>query len=132
MSQFKIQDISTQAIRVPLPRVFRGSHYAMDSRCTIITTVRTDGGVIGEIYTGDTDEQQGAIQKTIENELAPRLIGRDIFNIAGCWEAMKPLTFDILRDRNLSMQAISAVDAALWDALGKALDLPALCALGRL
>ena len=44
--------------------------------------------------------------------------------MAACWEAMKPLTFDILRDRDLLMQAISAVDAALWDALGKALDLP--------
>ena len=63
MSQLKIQDITTRAIRVPLPKVFRGSNYSMDSRCTIITTVWTDGGVIGEIYTGDTDEQQCAIQK---------------------------------------------------------------------
>ncbi len=96
----------------------------MRNRCTIITTVQTEAGVVGEIYTGDTDEQQQSIQRIIEDELAPRLLGKDAFDIAGCWEAMKPLTYDILRDRDLVMQAISAVDSALWDAIGKATDLP--------
>ena len=124
MPQLKIQGISTQALRAPLPRVYRGSGYSMRNRCTIITTVHTEAGVVGEIYTGDTDEQQHIIQRIIEDELAPRLLGKDAFNIAGCWEAMKPLTYNILRDRDLVMQAISAVDSALWDAIGKATELP--------
>jgi len=48
----------------------------------------------------------------------------DVFNVEGCWEAMKPATYDILRDRNMVMQAISAVDAAIWDTVGKALEMP--------
>lgn len=124
MPQLKIKAITTQAIRVPLPLVYRGSQYSMRNRCTIITSVHTDAGIVGEIYSGDTDEQQQPIQRIIENELAPRLLGMDAFNIAGCWEAMKPLTYDILRNRDLVMQAISAVDAALWDAFGKATNLP--------
>jgi D-galactarolactone cycloisomerase len=45
-------------------------------------------------------------------------------NTEGCWEAMLPSTYDILRDRSLALQAMACVDTALWDALGKALGTP--------
>ncbi|MBZ0294969.1 MAG: mandelate racemase/muconate lactonizing enzyme family protein, partial [Anaerolineae bacterium] len=119
-----IQKIETEAIRVPLDMVYRGSKYSMQNRCTIITRIRTHQGVIGEVYTGDTDDEQADILKIIHQELAPALENMDVFNTEGCWEAMKPATYDILRDRNLVMQAISAVDAAIWDTVGKALEMP--------
>jgi L-alanine-DL-glutamate epimerase-like enolase superfamily enzyme len=37
---------------------------------------------------------------------------------------MEPATNDILRDRGLALQAIAAVDTAIWDALGRAVGLP--------
>src|SRR5690606_13750748 len=52
------------------------------------------------------------------------LIGRNAANIEGCWEAMLPPTYDILRDRSLSMQAIACVDTALWDLAGKRHGMP--------
>jgi L-alanine-DL-glutamate epimerase-like enolase superfamily enzyme len=119
-----IQKIETEALRVPLDKVYRGSKYSMQNRCTIITRILTDQGVVGEVYTGDTDEEQGDILKILHSELAPALLGMDVFNVEGCWEAMKPATYDILRDRNIVMQAISAVDAAVWDTIGKALEMP--------
>jgi len=119
-----VERVETEAIRVPLDQVYRGSKYKMENRCTIITRIYTHQGVIGEVYSGDTDEEQPVIRKIIHDELAPAIEGKDIFDIEGCWEAMKPATYDILRDRNMVMQAISAVDAALWDTFGKALDMP--------
>lgn len=119
-----IQSIETTALRVPLDKVYRGSKYQMQNRCTIITRIRTHQGVVGEVYTGDTDEEQGIVLKIIHQELAPALIGMDVFNTEGCWQAMKPATYDILRDRNMAMQAISCVDAAIWDTVGKALEMP--------
>jgi D-galactarolactone cycloisomerase len=119
-----IQAIETEAIRVPLNRVYRGSKYSMQNRCTIITRILTHQGVVGEVYTGDTDDEQPVILKIIHEELAPALVGMDVFNTEGCWEAMKPATYDILRDRGVVMQAISAVDTALWDTVGKALNMP--------
>lgn len=124
MQPITVEKIETEAIRIPLDTVYRGSKYAMENRCTIITRIYTKQGVVGEVYSGDTDREQADILKIIHNELAPALIGMDVTNIEGCWEAMKPATYDILRDRNLVMQAISAVDQALWDTLGKALDVP--------
>ncbi|GAB4520630.1 MAG: enolase C-terminal domain-like protein [Anaerolineae bacterium] len=119
-----IQAVETEALRVPLNQEYRGSKYSMTNRCTIITRILTHQGVVGEVYTGDTDEEQAAILKIIHNELAPAITGLDVFNTAGCWEAMKPATYDILRDRNVVMQAISAVDQAIWDTVGKALGMP--------
>jgi D-galactarolactone cycloisomerase len=120
----RIKAIETIGLRVPLARVFRGSHYQMTTRCTIITRVITDEGIVGEIYTGDEDETQAAIRRIIEDELAPLVVGRDVFNVEGCWEAMLPPTRDILRDRKLVFMAIAAVDSAIHDALGKALGVP--------
>jgi D-galactarolactone cycloisomerase len=119
-----IQKIETEALRVPLNRVYRGSKYAMQNRCTIITRILTHQGVIGEVYTGDTDKEQADILAIIHNELAPVLLGMDVFNTEGCWEVMKPATYDILRDRGVVLQAIAAVDTAIWDTLGKALEMP--------
>jgi len=120
----RIRSIETTALRVPLARVFRGSKYQMDKRCTIITRVVTEDGVVGEAYNGDEDEAQGHIQRIIHQELSPALVGRDVFDVEGCWEAMLPATFDILRERKLSTQAIACVDSAIWDAVGKALGMP--------
>ena len=119
-----IKSIETQAIRVPLDKVYRGSKYSMENRCTIIVTVRTEEGVVGRTYSGDTDAEQADVIKIIERELAPALTGMDVFNTAGCWEAMKPATYDILRDRGVVLQAIAAVDTAIWDTVGKALEMP--------
>ena len=92
-----IQKIETEALRIPLKRIYKGSKYSMQNRCTIITRVYTDQGVVGEVYTGDTDKEQVDILNIINNELAPAVIGRDVFDTEGCWESMKPATYDILR-----------------------------------
>src|SRR5262249_19070839 len=41
-----------------------------------------------------------------------------------CWELARPATFDILRNRRLGLVATAGVDAAIWDAVGKALGQP--------
>ncbi len=120
----RIERIEAIGLRVPLDKVYRGSKYSMQNRCTIVTRIYTRGGVVGEVYTGDTDREQADVLAIITNELAPALIGLDAFNIEGCWEAMRPATFDILRDRALALQAIACVDTALWDVFGKSLAMP--------
>lgn len=119
-----IERIDVTAIRVPLARRFQGSHYSMTSRCTIIARVYLSGGIVGVAYNGDTDAEQDSIVSIIVNEITPALIGRTALNIEGCWAAMLPSTYDILRDRSLALQAIACVDSALWDALGKAYGVP--------
>ena len=120
----RIRAIETVPLRARLPRVFRGSKYQMDTRCTIVTRVITDDGITGEIYNGDEDDTQAAILRVIHEELAPHLLGMDVFNTEGCWQAMYPATQDILRERKLATSAIACVDSAIWDAVGKTLGMP--------
>ena len=89
-----------------------------------MTKVYTSAGIVGEIYNGDEFETQGEVVKIILDEIQPLLIGKDAFNIEGCWELMRKPSTNILRDRKLAMCAQACVDSALWDAVGKALDAP--------
>jgi D-galactarolactone cycloisomerase len=122
--QLRIRAIETIPIRVSLARLYRGSHYKMPNRCTIITRVVTEEGVVGQSYNADADEEQATIVRIIHDELAPLVTGRDAFAYEDCWEAMRRITFDQLRDRRFAMQAIACVDSAAWDAIGKALGVP--------
>jgi D-galactarolactone cycloisomerase len=119
-----IERIETIALRAPLERRYAGSAYSMDSRCTIITRLFTSDGVVGEVYSGDTDAEQALIVGIIHDELAPRILGRSATDPEGAWRAMEPATNDVLRDRGLALQAIACVDEAMWDAFGRALGLP--------
>jgi D-galactarolactone cycloisomerase len=119
-----ITRIETIPIRVPLARTFRGSHYQMTHRSTIITRVHTDEGIVGEAYAGDEDAGLFDIERIITDEIAPRLLGEDAFAVERCWELARPATFDILRDRRLGLVACACVDSAIWDAVGKALGQP--------
>jgi L-alanine-DL-glutamate epimerase-like enolase superfamily enzyme len=119
-----IERVETVALRAPLGRRFLGSAYSMDKRCTIVTRLYTADGIVGEVYTGDTDAEQATIVGIIHDELAPRLIGRSATDPEGAWAAMEASTNDILRDRGLALQAIACLDEAIWDAFGRAIGLP--------
>jgi len=124
MNRLTIQRIETIPIRVPLGRVYRGSHYEMTHRSTVITRVVTEEGIVGEAYAGDEDAGLLEIAAIVEREIQPRLIGEDAFATERCWELARPATFDILRDRRLGLVACACVDSAIWDAVGKALGQP--------
>ena len=119
-----IAKIETFPIRVPLGRVYSGSHYRMTHRSTIITRIHTEEGVVGEAYAGDEDAGLEEIDAIIHREIAPMLIGEDAFATERCWEIARPATWNILRDRRLGLVACACVDTAIWDAVGKALGQP--------
>ncbi len=124
MQDLTITRIETEAIRVPLARTYRGSHYKMTHRSTIITRIHTASGLVGEAYAGDEDASLLEIESIIQDELAPLLIGQDGSAIEKLWEIARPATWDILRDRRLGLVACASIDVTLWDLMGKALGVP--------
>lgn len=124
LPDLRIERIETIPIRVPLDRVYKGSHYQMTHRSTIITRIYTVSGIVGEAYAGDEDAGLGKIDGIIHREIAPKMIGQDAFAIERLWEIARPATWDILRDRRLGLVATACIDVALWDAIGKALGAP--------
>jgi D-galactarolactone cycloisomerase len=124
-----IEVIETIPIEIPLTKDFGGSTYHVPSRCTIITRIRTNEGLVSEVYNGDNREQALEIVKIIHQELAPLVIGEEVQQIERLWEKMHSIT-NKNRDRKLAMEAIACVDTALWDLMGKACGISVCKMLG--
>src|SRR5262245_30230584 len=123
----RIERIEAIAVDIPLKKNFGGSTYSVLKRSTVITRVRTNDGLVSEVYNGDNREHSSAIARLIEDELAPRVQGIDILEVERAWQSM----FDAShasRDRKILLEAIACVDCALWDLVGKSLG-KSVCAL---
>jgi L-alanine-DL-glutamate epimerase-like enolase superfamily enzyme len=116
----QVRSIDPIAIEIPLRKNFGGSTYAVLKRSTIVTRVRTDAGVVSEVYNGDNREHGLEIVRLIRDALAPLVVGSSIFESERTWERMFALSHTH-RDRKTLMEAIACVDCALWDLRGKAL-----------
>jgi D-galactarolactone cycloisomerase len=124
LSPLTITRIETIPVRAKLGADFKGSHYHMTHRSTLITRVYTSDVIVVEAYAGDEDATLSEIDNIVQHELAPAVVGLDAMATERCWQAGYPVTFDILRDRRQGLVALAGVDAAIWDAVGKALGQP--------
>jgi L-alanine-DL-glutamate epimerase-like enolase superfamily enzyme len=115
----KIKKVSAIVVEIPLTRNFGGSVYNVTKRVTVITRIETDDGLVSEIYNGDNREKSEAIVGIIEKEIGPIIAGEEVFAVERVWQKMARLAQG-LRDRKLVMEAVSCVDTALWDLMGKA------------
>jgi len=91
----------------------------MTHRSTIVTRVHLSNGVVGEAFVGDEDDTNAAIEQVIHTECFPKIEGQDALAVQRVWQLMRPVTFNILRDRRIGLVAMACVDTALWDAIGK-------------
>jgi D-galactarolactone cycloisomerase len=119
-----IREIELIPVVVPLSRKYSGSFYSMTARATIVTRLHTDEGIVGEAYAADEEATLPLIQRIVSDEIAPRLVGENALAWERCWELSYPVTYDQLRDKRVSLVAVALVDFAMWDAIGKCLDVP--------
>ncbi|WP_347558638.1 enolase C-terminal domain-like protein [Robbsia sp. KACC 23696] len=123
-------DISSCRERVPITQV-RARAFTIPTDCpeadgtfawsstTLIAVELTAGSVIGLGYTYTDASSVGLICQT----LAPVLAGANVFDIEACWQKLQRHIRNIGRE-GMCATAISAIDAALWDAKAKLLGLP--------
>lgn len=124
-----------------LEKVFEGGTYRIVNRNTLITRVYTDDGIIGEVFGGDEDIVQDKVVALVREHFEPMLIGEDPRNVELLWNKMffdggkidlgnRSIHVLDLRNYGVLMQAIAAVDMALWDLLGKIYNTPLYKLLG--
>jgi L-alanine-DL-glutamate epimerase-like enolase superfamily enzyme len=92
----------------------------------LIVEVFTDSGHVG---IGNAALAPRLTKATIDTYLKPLLIGKDPFDTEFLWQHMYRRTMAWGR-KGVGMTAISAVDIALWDILGKATSQPVFRLLG--
>ena len=88
--------------------------------------IHTDEGLIG---LGETCPASAVEKAVVLNDLAPRLIGRDPRDIESIWHELL-MAVQYRGWAGAEIRAISAVDVALWDLLGKSVNLPVYRLLG--
>jgi L-alanine-DL-glutamate epimerase-like enolase superfamily enzyme len=125
----KVHGLEAIAIDIPLRKNFGGATYSVLKRSTVITRLRTDEGLVSEVYNGDNRDHAQEIARLVERELAPRVRGLDILEVERAWQAMFELSH-ASRDRKLLLEAIACVDCALWDVVGKSLGKSVAALLG--
>ncbi len=116
----RITAVEAIAIDIPLSRNFGGSTYSVLKRSTVITRLRTDNGLVSEVYNGDNRAHGVQIAKLIENDLFNKINGLSIFERERAWSSLFTLTHTAT-DKKLLLEAIACVDCAIWDLTGKAL-----------
>ena len=92
----------------------------------LIVEVFTDAGCVG---IGNAALAPRVTKQTIDLYLKPLLIGKDPFDSEFLWQLMYRQTMAFGR-KGIGMVAISAVDIAIWDILGKACGQPVFRLLG--
>jgi L-rhamnonate dehydratase len=88
--------------------------------------VETDGGIVG---LGNVALAPRIAKAIIDQYLAPLVIGQDPFDYEYLWQRMYRATHAWGR-KGIGMAAISGVDIALWDVMGKAVGKPVFKLLG--
>jgi L-alanine-DL-glutamate epimerase-like enolase superfamily enzyme len=118
----KIERIDAIPLAIPVKPMTPPSSWAAGTRKQIVVRVVTDGGLtgIGEAFAYGAPL---AVVNVIVESLAPMLIGQDPTRIEALVDLMHRSTM-IYGRRGLAMFAISGVEIALWDLLGKARGAP--------
>src|SRR5580693_8968665 len=138
----KIKEIRTRVFRwcsktVPLPLHFctnpmdllqlqRASMGTFTFHGWLVVEIFTDDGLVG---LGNAALAPQATKQTIDLYLKPLLLGQDPWDIERLWQHMYRKTMAFGR-KGIGMVAISAVDIALWDLLGKSAKQPVYRLLG--
>ena len=122
----KITNIRVTHVNLPFDAPFWWSAGLYPGASKSIVEVETDEGLVG---LGEAPWWH--FGEAIEREIAPALIGADPLDLAEC-EARCVPAYQITANtgENASMVAYGAVELALWDIKGKALDMPLYKLLG--
>ena len=142
----KIRSVQARWLHVPIP--YEQQHVSdfgrIDSFDSVLVRIDTECGLVGY---GEAKEEVGsegnshALVTLINRKFAPLLVGQDARDINRLGEVLyngprdhyalsRGHVFPILGRRGITISAISGIDMALWDLLGKRLDVPVWQLLG--
>ena len=141
----KIESITATWLHADIPAAQQhtSDYGRVDAFDTVLVEVHA-GGLIGY---GEAKASVGSVANCgatcalIEEDLAPMIIGADARQISRLWDVMyngsrahyaiaRGRSFPTVGSRGHGMGAISGIDMALWDLLGKSLDAPVSQLLG--
>ena len=117
----KIKTIKTHVVTTPIKHPFTSSRgWLYKTRGTCLVEIETADGIVGW---GECYGPSAVAKAFIDTQLGPRVVGRDPFDVEVIWEDL----YNRIKDygaKGMSIAAISGIDIALWDIIGKSCGKP--------
>jgi D-galactarolactone cycloisomerase len=125
----KIRTIETFILRVPLgEKRFYSSQAAFPERSSFLVKITTESGLVGWGEGGQYGPPEPPAT-CVERVLAPQLIGRRADQPVRIFEDLYTFSRDF-GQKGTYIEALSAIDIALWDLWGKSLGKPVHALMG--
>ena len=116
-----IKTIKTHVVAAAIEHPFQSSRgWLYKTRGTCLVEIETKDGIVGW---GECYGPSAVAKSFIDTQLGPQIIGRDAFDIEVIWEHL----YNRIKDygmKGMAIAAISGIDIALWDIVGKACNKP--------
>ena len=125
----KITNVETVGLAYPTKKPFYNALGRSAQRACLLVRIYTDEGIVG---VGEAAPYGGPLISTetvIRRELVPKLIGLDPMDVEYIWHRLFFEGYQHSRN-GIFVCALSGVDMALWDIMGKALKQPIYKLLG--
>ncbi|MBT3770804.1 MAG: mandelate racemase/muconate lactonizing enzyme family protein [Acidiferrobacteraceae bacterium] len=124
----KIEAIQTYILRSPLDKPFYSSQARFTDRNSLLVRICTDDGIVGWGEGGQYGPPE-PVACCINDVLAPRLINTPADTPNRTFEELYAFSRDF-GQKGTYIEALSAIDIALWDIMGKSLGRPVHALLG--
>lgn len=125
----QITSITSHILRVPLgSKTFYSSQARFPERNSYLVRIETDSGLVGWGEGGQYGPPE-PVAACVDHVLAPKLLGRDPTEPVRIWEELYAYSRDF-GQKGTYIEAMSALDIALWDIAGRSAGVPVWRLLG--
>lgn len=118
-----VKDIRTIPLVMPWIEVPRFSPDYRRPRSVLLVEVETRSGIVGLGYVQLLGAGMRTVEACIHECLKPLVLGQDATHVERLWKQMWDATYGIGR-MGVTVTALSGIDIALWDIIGKKAGLP--------
>ena len=119
----RITDITTQLVQLPLGEPIRTSIHEIDSVGAVLLSIHTNEGLVGESYAFTIN----AVRLKAFNEMilgfSHQLVGKEPFYVEAIWQSIWQ-EINPTGHKGLTISALSTLDTACWDIIGKSTNRP--------
>jgi L-alanine-DL-glutamate epimerase-like enolase superfamily enzyme len=125
----KIRDVRTTRLSVPLSAPIADSTHVLNRIQWILVDVVTNEGLTGNSFMLTFDYGPELLQRIVDTELKPLIIGKDPEQIGQIWQECHAHC-EYIGQSGVAAWGIAAIEIALWDLHGKLLGAPVYRLLG--
>jgi len=125
----EIAEIHCRVLKKKMDGSQRNPRFVWTEKQTLLVFVRTDDGLTGVGESWSDGGSADPFVVFIERDVAPHLVGQDADLVDRCWRVLLDRAIVSTR-RDITYNALSAIDIALWDLKGKRAGMPLWRLLG--